>query len=858
MTKRTRRVGVFGPLALLAASLVASCFNDAAGPGGTFPGYFALVPAFESDAAGIVPVDRFRLTLLRASDSSLALDTVVAIPPGTDSADLSFSVVMLTHSEQFLLRLAIIGPAGDTLFRGGPVLVTPTAGSAGTPPSVDVDVRWVGTGASAAGVRILTNDALVLSGDTVILTAEAFDSAGAGIPGTPIAWSSLDTARARVPNRATGRVVGGAQRGPAQVEARLLTGPAAVGTVQVQPLPTTIVVASGSGQTGVVGALLTQLIVVQVNAGDGLGVSGLPVSFAVTSGGGSLAASQATTDADGRAGVQWTLGPIAGSQQVRATTARLSNAQATFTATAMPGAAATLILTGIPAAVSGGTNLDVTVTARDAFGNVATGYTGTVRFTSTDPTATLPTDYTFTAGDAGMHTFTGGVRLLTGGPQTVTATDAAIPSITGSGSTTVTGTSAATLLLTGLPGSVTAGATSDIVVTAKDGAGNTVTTYTGTVRFTSTDPAAILPADYTFQAADNGTHTFTGGVALRTAGSRTLTVTDLAQGAVTGSQTATVNPAATFSFSVSGIPSPVTAGSASSVVVTALDAYGNATPGYTGTIRFTSSDGQASLPADYTFTPGDAGSRTFAGGVTLKTATIQSVVATDVNVGTIVGSQAVTVSPAIASQLAFTVEPSDVVAGGFISPAVEVTALDAFGNTATGFSGAVTLSIGTNPVGGALSGTNPVTASNGAAVFSNLAINNAGNGYTLTASAGGTSSANSTAFNVLAPGGTVLWTNAAGGNWNVPGNWSTNAVPGPTEVAEITTAGTYIVTLDVSPTIAGLTLGGGSGTQTLSASSRTLTANGPTTINASGALSLSSSTVTGSGSVVNQGTISLT
>ena len=47
------------------------------------------------------------------------------------------------------------------------------------------------------------------------------------------------------------------------------------------------------------------------------------------------------------------------------------------------------------------------------------------------------------------------------------------------------------------------------------------------------------------------------------------------------------------------------------------------------------------------------------------------------------------------------------------------------------------MAIGTNPGGGTLSGTNPVAAVSGVATFANLSIDKAGNGYTLTASAGG-------------------------------------------------------------------------------------------------------------------------
>jgi hypothetical protein len=80
-----------------------------------------------------------------------------------------------------------------------------------------------------------------------------------------------------------------------------------------------------------------------------------------------------------------------------------------------------------PANVPPGTPFDVAVTAVDPYGNPAVNYQGTVTFSTsdTDPGIVLPADYTFTAADAGAHTFTGGVTLITPGDQTVTATDTA-------------------------------------------------------------------------------------------------------------------------------------------------------------------------------------------------------------------------------------------------------------------------------------------------------------------------------------------------------------------------------------------------------------------------------------------------
>ena len=102
----------------------------------------------------------------------------------------------------------------------------------------------------------------------------------------------------------------------------------------------------------------------------------------------------------------------------------------------------TLSVSGIYNPFPAGSTHSFTVKALDAYGNVATGYTGTIHFTSSDPAATLPADYTFTAADAGAHKFPNtlspGLTLRTPGSQWVRATDTATASITGSETVTVT------------------------------------------------------------------------------------------------------------------------------------------------------------------------------------------------------------------------------------------------------------------------------------------------------------------------------------------------------------------------------------------------------------------------------------
>ena len=102
------------------------------------------------------------------------------------------------------------------------------------------------------------------------------------------------------------------------------------------------------------------------------------------------------------------------------------------------------------------------------------------------------------------------------------------------------------------------------------------------------------------------------------------------------------------------------------------------------------------------------------------------------------------------TQLAFTVPPGTATAGATITPSVQVSIKDATGAIVTTANNAVTVALGTSVSGATLAGTTTVSAVNGVATFSDLAIQKAGTGYTLTASAYPLASANSAAF-AIAP-----------------------------------------------------------------------------------------------------------
>src|SRR5439155_1544218 len=113
------------------------------------------------------------------------------------------------------------------------------------------------------------------------------------------------------------------------------------------------------------------------------------------------------------------------------------------------------------------------------------------------------------------------------------------------------------------------------------------------------------------------------------------TVTGTHTSGKTGTASLTVGAATTTHFAVTA-PASATAGASFSVTLTAKDAGNNTTPGYTGTVHWTSSDAQAALPANYTFTAADAGVHAFT--ITLKTAGAQSITATDTTTSPITAS----------------------------------------------------------------------------------------------------------------------------------------------------------------------------------------------------------------------------
>jgi len=341
---------------------------------------------------------------------------------------------------------------------------------------------------------------------------------------------------------------------------------------------------------------------VHFTSSDNLAV--LPANTTLTSGAGTFSA---TLETDG-------------SQTLTVTDTVNSSLKGISSPITVSGAATHFVVTG-PSSATAGTACTFKVTAEDALGYTAAVYSGTVHFASSDAQATLPKNATLSNG-VGQFT----VTLKTAGNQSLTATDTVTSSLTGKSAAVTVNPAAVSKLSVHVPSSTTAGSAFSCTVTAQDPYGNTTTSYSGGISFTSSDSQAVLPTKVTLTS---GTGTFQA--TLKSAGSQTITASILVSQwplswLITGtSAPVTVKPGPVAKFLVQAPEDGACwVGHNCTITVTAEDAYGNTVPTCQDMVHFTSSDPKAVLPAHATLTKGSGQFQ-----ILLQTPGTQTVTATD-------------------------------------------------------------------------------------------------------------------------------------------------------------------------------------------------------------------------------------
>ncbi|MDZ7304104.1 MAG: hypothetical protein ONB44_18415, partial [candidate division KSB1 bacterium] len=294
---------------------------------------------------------------------------------------------------------------------------------------------------------------------------------------------------------------------------------------------------------------------------------------------------------------------------------------------------------------------------------------------------------------------------------------------------------------------VSAGASFDLIIQAKDIYENTVTKFTGTVGI-ALNSGVISPTTSGAFSAGIRTESMT----IQTAGSgKIISVTD-GSGHTGTSNVFSVDPGQLHHFAVSNIPTPQTAGVGFAVTFTAQDQFNNTVTGFTGTVAISDSTN--------TLTPTTSGN--FIAGVRTETVTIAQARAT--NRITVTGNA----KTGSSNVFAVNVGPLDHFAISSISTVTAgtpfnftITAKDAKDNTVTSFTGTINLSDNTNTL-------TPPTAnitSNGTVTVTGAIITKAQSGVFITAMSGGNITGTSNTFIVLhGPLDHFAVTNTSGGN----------------------------------------------------------------------------------------------
>jgi len=168
-----------------------------------------------------------------------------------------------------------------------------------------------------------------------------------------------------------------------------------------------------------------------------------------------------------------------------------------------------------------------------------------------------------------------------------------------------------------------------VTVTALGASGQTATSYSGTLHFSSSDAIAVLPADTPVTSVSG-----TFSVTLNTAGAQSVTAT--ATASLSGTSSAiTVSAATATQFSVTAASAASLTGASFKFTVTAQDAFKNTATSYAGTVHFTSSDTNTKtiLPVNSSLTNG---TKDFS--AVLQTVGSESITATDTVTPSITGN----------------------------------------------------------------------------------------------------------------------------------------------------------------------------------------------------------------------------
>ena len=523
------------------------------------------------EVTGTAPSAFDRLTATGALNLDGTLDIVTADPTlvsGDSFAFLSGSTVSGTFA-------SVTGskPVPDllyTLVYGSTGVILTTAVDASAP------TVWVETAANGSGTVVPSQS--ISSGSSLTVYAVSRDASGNFVANISVTWSMASTTGGVATSDLsttsgtstvfTGHLVG---TGTIHAVSGSFTADSGVITT-VTGTATQIAINAGNGQSAAVGTAVSIAPSVIVKDAYGNPVSGVSVTFAVATGGGSLTGGSATTNASGIAAVgSWTLGTTPGSDTLTATSTGLTGSPLTFTATATTGTATKYLVSSSSYSPIAGGAVTISAQLADTYGNPVSSSGLVVTWSKSGSGGSFATG-TSTTNAAGLASVSFTTGTTAGTAYTVTGTDTSSRTGTSSAITTLAG-ALSRLFLTPSTATVNPGVGQLYAAEGFDVYGNDLGDFTSATTFTI---AGGTCAGTSCTSTVAGDHTVTGTDGTAT-GTAKLTIAGV-QGVVSGTTYHAITPTRALdtrngtgglsgpftnhvarTFTVSGVPTNATA-----------------------------------------------------------------------------------------------------------------------------------------------------------------------------------------------------------------------------------------------------------------------------------------------------------
>jgi len=305
----------------LLALLLVTCTDNPVSPGRPGIGTLRLIPTF-NEYAQFAPLvlDSVRVIIVRPPTDTLR--PIIGRHFNANSQQLQLDIPVTLQNATEDLEVTLEMYAGSLLlFSGTDTVQVSVGGNATAQPA---SLTYSGPGKSTAALNLTPRDTTVALGGGFTFGVTAIDSQAAPVTTFYVGWGATAGTV-----DATGRFTAPSSRDTVTVRATTPTGIKDSTRVFVVATPSALAVAGGNGQTAQAGTRLSAPLAVRVDGNDGLPLPGVTVSFAATTGGGSVDSATATTDASGVARTGATLGSLIGDQTFTASRTGLTTV--TFT-----------------------------------------------------------------------------------------------------------------------------------------------------------------------------------------------------------------------------------------------------------------------------------------------------------------------------------------------------------------------------------------------------------------------------------------------------------------------------------------------------------------------------------------------